>query len=464
MRTDIESKYTKKGWPDYRTVWRWHFYAGLFCIPFVIWLALTGSIYLFRPQIETLLDRPYDHLESSSVPATAEAQVAAALKAVPGSNLHYYELPRTARSAVRIIVGKGPQEFRVYVHPQTLRILYIVNEDKRPMTIVFHLHGELLMGDKGSMIVELAASWAIIMIVTGLYLWWPRGGIGLAGVIYPRFGQGRRIFWRDLHAVAGVWVSFFLLFLLFTGLPWAKSWGSYLRRIRQLANADSNPEWNIGRSGEIARRQALNVQGAPLISSEHAAHVGHPFTSASTIVSYEAIDKILRSVTPLHLAYPVLISPPLLPRAPWTARAVPQNRTLGVNLALDPETGKVIERENFNQRQWIDRVVGIGIAAHEGQLFGIANQLMGLFTALGVIILSISSIVLWWQRRPANTLGAPRPILPRKPHSASFILVVVALALILPLLGISLVAVWLMEYLVLRRIPPVRNWLGLNAI
>ncbi|HLH33890.1 MAG TPA: hypothetical protein VKX41_04400 [Alloacidobacterium sp.] len=31
-------------WLNYRTIWRWHFYAGLFCIPFVLWLATTGSI------------------------------------------------------------------------------------------------------------------------------------------------------------------------------------------------------------------------------------------------------------------------------------------------------------------------------------------------------------------------------------------------------------------------------------
>ena len=44
----------------YRTVWRWHFYAGLFCIPFVLWLSLTGTIYLFKPQVEKFLDRNYD--------------------------------------------------------------------------------------------------------------------------------------------------------------------------------------------------------------------------------------------------------------------------------------------------------------------------------------------------------------------------------------------------------------------
>ena len=31
---------------DYRAVWRWHFYAGLFCIPFIVALLLFG---LFLP-------------------------------------------------------------------------------------------------------------------------------------------------------------------------------------------------------------------------------------------------------------------------------------------------------------------------------------------------------------------------------------------------------------------------------
>src|SRR5580698_1737762 len=47
---------------DHRTVWRWHFYAGLFCIPFVLWLSVTGTIFLFHPQIQHWLDRPYDTL------------------------------------------------------------------------------------------------------------------------------------------------------------------------------------------------------------------------------------------------------------------------------------------------------------------------------------------------------------------------------------------------------------------
>jgi hypothetical protein len=32
----------------YQAVWRWHFYAGLIFAPFLIILAVTGSIYLLR--------------------------------------------------------------------------------------------------------------------------------------------------------------------------------------------------------------------------------------------------------------------------------------------------------------------------------------------------------------------------------------------------------------------------------
>ena len=53
----------ERGGALYRTLWRWHFYAGLICIPFVIWLAVTGSVYLFRPQIEAWFDSDVAVLE-----------------------------------------------------------------------------------------------------------------------------------------------------------------------------------------------------------------------------------------------------------------------------------------------------------------------------------------------------------------------------------------------------------------
>ncbi len=43
----------------FRTLWRWHFYAGLFVIPFVIVLATSGTVFLFKPQIDRWEERAF---------------------------------------------------------------------------------------------------------------------------------------------------------------------------------------------------------------------------------------------------------------------------------------------------------------------------------------------------------------------------------------------------------------------
>src|SRR6185295_16597089 len=187
----------------YRALWRWHFHAGLFCIPFVVVLGLSGSIYLFKPQIDAFADRDVDSLAVRGTRATAEAQIAAAIASLPGSKLFVYEIPREPDDAVRVHLYSPDGTGRiVYVHPETLAILKTVPHASRLTEVVKTIHGELLAGRTGSIVVELAASWAVIMLVTGLYLWWPRETRGLAGVLYPRLRAGSRVFWRDLHAVA----------------------------------------------------------------------------------------------------------------------------------------------------------------------------------------------------------------------------------------------------------------------
>jgi uncharacterized iron-regulated membrane protein len=343
------------------------------------------------------------------------------------------------------------------VHPQTLNVMKVVNEDKRPMMVVFHLHGELLSGDWGSRIVELAASWAIIMILSGIYLWWPRQAVSIAGVLYPRFRQGKRIFWRDLHAVTGVWVSLLALFQLFTGLPWAKSWGDYLEGIRKVTRTEEVKRvWTNGSSSEIAARLALSA--GSMASMLGMADMGG---AGQTTGSYDAIDKMVATVAPLSLPYPVLISPPSGPRAPWTAKSDTQNRPQRVDLDLDPATGSILKRVNFNQHHWIDQAVGYGVAAHEGQLFGLFNQLLGVFMATGLVLLSISAVVMWWRRRPESVLGAPPLPGNQIPVPTGLVILITAFGVYLPLMGLSIIVVLLTERFMLQRIPAARHWLGL---
>ncbi len=167
------------------------------------------------------------------------------------------------------------------------------------------------MGDRGSMIVELAASWAIVMIVTGLYLWWPRQANRLAGVLYVRLSRGKRIFWRDLHAVTGVWIFAFALFLLFTGLPWASSWGKYLEWVRSLAARGSvAQDWTTGRSSKVAKRVAMNSDMPGMKMDSQPAEGQHASIGVLSADPYAPLGRVIATVAPLNLAYPVTIHPP----------------------------------------------------------------------------------------------------------------------------------------------------------
>jgi uncharacterized iron-regulated membrane protein len=428
----------------YNAVWRWHFYAGLVCIPFVLWLTLTGTLYLWRPQIEALLDRPYIHLATRGAVASPDAQVAAAVRAVPGSSFHRYVLPAAPNAAVSILVGQNGADRRVHVDPRSLAVLGVEREDRRLMPLVSHLHGELLAGAIGSYVVEAAACWAVVMLLTGLYLSWPRGR-GPAGVLWPRLRSGRRLFWRDLHAVTGTWVSLFALGLILTGLPWAKGWGSYLKEVRAITHTTDGPvDWTIG--GKAA--------GDP-----HAEH--HGMAMPAPPPPPGELARVIAAARPLAIAPPVLVTPPMQPGAPWSVTSDADDRPLRSEARIDGASGHVLSTKGFGQRHWIDRAIGYGIAAHEGVLFGLANQILGTLTALGLMLVAISGAVMWWRRRPIGLLGAPIP-LTRPRFGVVLVAAVVALALYMPLFGATLIAVLLIERGVLRRLEGPRRWLGLR--
>jgi uncharacterized iron-regulated membrane protein len=431
----------------YRMLWRWHFYAGLVCMPFVVWLALTGSIYLFRPQIDAWVDRDVAALARTGTPETQAETVAAATAAVPGSTFAGVMLPEHADQAARVLVARDGVRTRVYLHPDTLDVLKTIDEGATWDRWIFQLHGELMLGTPGSLVVELAASWAIVMILTGLYLWWPRNAKGLGGVLYPRIGQGAKRFWRDLHAVTGVWVSTLALFLLSSGMPWALVWGNSFKLIREwTGNAPITQDWIIGPSG-----------------GEHAEHGGHD----AQVVDHSAhggpgVDQVYASARALNLAPPVILTPPTKASPYWWAKSNSQNRPLRQDVAFDAMSGELATRDLFANKHIIDQVVGVMIAAHEGQLFPPLNQVLGVLTAAGVVTLCISAFVMWRRRAPEGVLGAPPPI-PEARIGFGLGAIILAAAILLPMLGTSLIVIALLERGVLARWPSARRWLGLQS-
>ena len=418
----------------YRTIWRWHFYAGIFCIPFVIVLALTGAIYLFKPYYEHWQERDYRGLQITGAALAPNQQIAAALAVVPNGKFLNYRLPQAADEAVLVSV-QAEQSWQVFVNPYTGDVVGIERKDQMLMNIVKTIHGELLIGNIGSILVELAACWAIVLIVTGLYLWWPRNAKGMAGIIYPRLRHGSRIFWRDIHAVTGIWIAMFALFLLITGLPWATVWGAALTEVRSFGVAPAQQDWTQNRNEE------------------------HQHWGAQASDVYDLTPAILASAQALQLAQPVELSIANSHHNSWKVSSQAQNRPQRADVWLNSD-GSIEKQSGFAEKELVDRAIGIGIAAHEGYLFGWFNLVLGVLTCAGLILMSVSGFILWRKRKPDSALGAPSAIPTR--IGVAVVAITFGLALFLPLLALSLVALLIAEFIVLRRINGVSQWLGLS--
>jgi len=477
MSSPSSNDVVRRPWLDYVSVWRWHFYAGLFCMPFFCWLAITGSVYLFRPDIEGILDRPYEALTLDGPRAAPSSEAGAALHALPGSTFDHYEPPATPTGAAQVVLRRDGQPVRVYVHPRTLQPLKTIRDDDRIMDLVSRLHGELLLGTRGSMLIELAGSWGVIMILSGLYLWLPRDKWRLAGLVYPRL-QGRgRAFWRDLHAVAGLWISLVTLFLLLSGLPWSANWGNYLSWARNhWAATRGAPDWTIGGAAPAAQGASADMSAADTMGSmpgmsaaEMAAMTPQPGVHDMAAQGQDQdlgpLDRLVPLAARLDLARPVWVAPPSAGARDWSIASHAQNRPERITYSVAPASAAVTAVQGFADQNIVDRVVNVGVAAHEGQLFGRANQAILLLNAIGIVLITVSGVMMWWRRRPARSLGAPPPS--AKPPArtglpASLLVLVILLALLLPLFGASLLLVLVLERTLLRGWPSARRWLGLR--
>lgn len=458
----------------YRTVWRWHFWAGLFVIPFMLILATTGIIYLFKPQLDSVMYPHQMYVQPAAVMLPYTAQVSAAQKAYPDAKISKFTPNYAAnRSAEVTFTTPNKRNLTLFVNPYTGEVLGERDEDNNFQSIVRKIHGELMIGKLGDYLVEMAACWGLVLLITGLYLWIPRQKFTIWGTLIPRLGtKNKRIFWRDLHAVPGFYGLLLIGFLILTGLPWSGFWGETFANVWSQfpAQMSANVPQSTLLTGSLNKNTDHTVPWAveklpiPQSVATNQNHKGHNESNSINSKNRNSLEMAvnLNSVVALAILKGApagfSVSFPQTETGVYTISSFPNNPTQETTLHIDQYTGKVLADVRWKDYGLVPKAVEMGIAIHQGKLFGLANQLLMLFACLGVIVLCISGVVMWWIRRPkeAGFIGAPA--LP--PHIQQWkipLAIVAVLGIAFPLVGLSLVTVLLLDYFLLSRIPLLKR-------
>lgn len=112
----------------YRAIWRWHFYAGLLVLPFLLVLAVTGMIMLYGNSVETFLG-PRHAIAPGGERASFAAQALAAQNTVPEGRVKMLVVSSTPDSANRIVVTAKGKDHVVSVDPHGPEVIGTVIKD-----------------------------------------------------------------------------------------------------------------------------------------------------------------------------------------------------------------------------------------------------------------------------------------------------------------------------------------------
>ena len=434
----------------YNLAWRWHFYAGLFVIPFMILLSVTGMIYLFKPQLDTWL---YPHLmlaPAAEQRVSADQQLALVEQLYPGASVSKYLPPVGEGRSAQFVIEQDGRLLNLFVDPYRGTLLGEQDGQWNLQAVARTLHGDLMIGTLGDRLIELAAGWGIVLVVSGLYLWWPRGN-NPAGILWPRLHARGRLLWRDLHAVTGFWGSLLLLFMLLTGMTWTGFWGA------QFAGA-----WNqfpaamwddVPKSGQLAgslnssREQTVSwaAEVTPLPASDpHAAHRGHGGHDHGPAAPRISLQHVVDTADARGVQRGYSISFPQGASGVYSVALFADDPRNDATLHLDQYSGAVLADVRWADYGTVARAVESGVKLHEGKMFGLANQILMALVCLLIIFSALSGLVIWWKRRPAGRLGVP-PLRHDLPRWKTAIGVMIVLGMIFPLVGASLLLMWALD-------------------
>jgi uncharacterized iron-regulated membrane protein len=280
------------------------------------------------------------------------------------------------------------------------------------------IHRGMFAGLPGRMVAELSASWTVVLVLTGVFLWWPRRWQRGAGVIWPRWWLAPYVFWRDCHAALGAVVTPIALTIATTGLLYTFVWGQAFDRVARSTNSYS-----------------LYVENPPSVDAPSAQRV--------------PIDEIVGQAQALYPAANLGID---LPREAKDSYVVGVSNWYGPNtaalLVFDAYSGKAIAHRRHADAPLLQRWSNWGYRLHTGSALGMFTKVAWFCTCLVLMALPATGAWMWWQRRPAKSWGLPRRRENRLPRGA--IVIIACLGLALPMFGASVLTIALAQWIANR--------------
>jgi uncharacterized iron-regulated membrane protein len=368
----------------YGLIWRWHFFAGVAAVPILLVISLTGALYVFQPELEAWTHPELNHVTPSGPRRSLDDIVAAVPRCSPsGATVD----ERPDRPVVVYCAGKDDQTY--YVDPYRAELLGEQTWKRTFFGVVFALHWELLLGDPGRIAIEWATSWTLLLALSGLALWWPRGSRRTGGVLWPRRRLQGRPWLRDLHAVIGAWFAPVVCVIAISGLFWTlwagdERWHHIAEDEAHLRGHHPPKSVVVPGAARIGWQAAVDGAALPAIAHPRAYYVAPPEKP--------------KDVYSLYLWDPIY-----------------QRPSLGETVWVDAYSGERRGGVAWDDRSAIGKVDFARYPIHVGAFLGLPGRVLAGLASLALAFACVTGPWMWFKRQRNGRLAPPPPRAQRVP-------------------------------------------------
>ncbi|RTL18233.1 MAG: hypothetical protein EKK52_14935 [Burkholderiales bacterium] len=379
-----------------RTAWLWlHRWTGLVLATVWVLVGLSGSYLAFGPEIDRMLNPDWATPQSAG-PARPLAEVLAAAQAAEPHRFVHSVFPASGPQDVHHVwltpsASDDSRMWELLVDPASARVLgqreAVPTADfgRRNLgNAVYTLHMQLLLGERGRVLVGLSGLFLLASAITGLVLWWPRSRAGLRQALRIKPGaRGLRLHF-DLHRSAGFYASLLLAMLGLTGA------------------AMTFP-------GEA--RSVLNASGATM----------SPRPRWSEPLAPPHLDGDAAVATALRHAPGARLLCLWLPGASGPHWRVSLGEPGRVGAAegrsevwVDRQSGALLVDRRFERNLPGDTVFDWLLPLHNGQVLGLAGRVLIAAAGLLPLLLAVTGTVIWLRKRRGRLAAVRRKPLRRQ--------------------------------------------------
>jgi uncharacterized iron-regulated membrane protein len=353
-----------------------HVYVGLAAVIVLVMSGITGALITFDGEIDRVTHPELRRVEPRPGGASIDTLATIAQQAWSRDPVRMFVFPEAPGDAVE--VWYRDSSMRAWLDPYDGHVLGLRDTRDSLMGILVDLHTNLLAGETGRAVLGWFGLAAILLIVLGTLLWWPRRG-RWRQALAVKWGAGAARVWLDVHKVAGIVAGVFLVVIAATGAA-------------------------LALPGVVAEPLLVALTGA---GAKQAAPASSPRAGP-----HASLDTMVRRA---QAAFPegriMRVTMPAGPKGAVTVRLrLPgEIHQLGRTFVhFDQYDGTLLRTDNVLEANLATRINAWFYPLHTGAYGGTATRVLNVLFGLALALISLSGGWMWVRNRLAKRRAAAR--------------------------------------------------------